>query len=183
MHRRRSARRDRSSLQQPAMHPAALPEPALLRDCDETRTRRGGPGGQHRNKVETAVVLLHRPTGLTAEASERRSQAENRRVAVRRLRLALALGHRLPPDPAGPSPLWRARASGGRIRVALDHADYPALVAEAFDRLAACGWQLPPAAAALGVSPSQLARLCRREPAAWTALGRERVAAGLPPLS
>jgi hypothetical protein len=165
------------------MHHAALPEPALLRDCDETRTRRGGPGGQHRNKVETAVVLLHRPTGLTAEASERRSQAENRRVAVRRLRLALALGHRLPPDPAGPSRLWRARASGGRIRVALDHADYPALVAEAFDRLAACSWQLPPAAAALGVSPSQLARLCRREPAAWTALGRERVAAGLPPLS
>jgi hypothetical protein len=67
--------------------------------------------------------------------------------------------------------------------VALDHADHPALVAEAFDQLAACHWQLPPAAAALGVSPSQLARLCRREPAAWTALGRERSAAGLPPLA
>ena len=183
MHRSRSTHCDRGSLQQPAMHPAALPEPALLRDCDETRTRRGGPGGQHRNKVETAVVLRHRPTGLTAEASERRSQADNRRVAVRRLRLALALGHRLPPDPAGPSPLWRARTAGGRITVALDHADHPALVAEAFDQLAACHWQLPPAAAALGVSASQLARLCRREPAAWTALGRERAAAGLPPLA
>ena len=183
MHRRRSTRCDRGSLQQPAMHPAALPELALLRDCDETRTRRGGPGGQHRNKVETAVVLLHRPTGLTAEASERRSQADNRRVAVRRLRLALALGHRIPAEPAGPSPCWRARTAGGQIAVALDHADYPALVAEAFDRLAACGWQLPPAAALLGVSPSQLARLCRREPATWTALGRQRTAAGLPPLA
>lgn len=165
------------------MHPAALPEPALLGDCDETRTRRGGPGGQHRNKVETAVVLRHRPTGISAEASERRSQADNRRVAVRRLRLALALGHRLPPDAAGPSAAWRARSVGGRLTVALDHDDYPALIAEAFDRLAACHWQLRPAAEALGVSPSQLARLCRREPAAWTALGRERVAAGLPPLA
>jgi hypothetical protein len=165
------------------MHPATLSEPALLRDCEETRTRRGGPGGQHRNKVETAVVLLHRPTGIAAEASERRSQAENRRVAVRRLRLALAIGHRLPPDPAGPSLRWQARTAGSRITVALDHDDYPALVAEAFDHLAACGWQLPPAAAALGVSPSQLARLCRREPAAWTALGRHRAAAGLPLLA
>jgi hypothetical protein len=165
------------------MHPAALPAPALLGDCDETRTRRGGPGGQHRNKVETAVVLVHRPTGISAEASERRSQAQNRQVAVGRLRLALALAHRLAPDPAGPSPLWQARTAGGRIAVALDHDDYPALVAEAFDRLAACGWQLPPAAAALGVSPSQLARLCRREPVVWTVLGRHRAAAGLPHLS
>ena len=165
------------------MHPAALPETTLRRDCDETRTRRGGPGGQHRNKVETAVVLLHRPTGITAEASERRSQAENRRTAVKRLRLALALGHREAPDPAGPSPLWQARTAGGRITVALDHDDYPALVAEAFDRLAANGWQLPAAAAVLGVSPSQLARLCRREPAVWTALGRHRAAAGLAALA
>ena len=183
MDRRRSTRCDRGSLQQPAMHPAALSEPALLRDCDETRTRRGGPGGQHRNKVETAVVLRHRPTGLTAEASERRSQADNRRVAVRRLRLALALGHREAPDPAGPSPLWQARTAGGRITVALDHDDYPALVAEAFDQMAADGWHLPPAAAALGVSSSQLTRLCRRVPAAWTALGRHRTAAGLAALA
>lgn len=165
------------------MHPATLPQATLLRECDETRTRRGGPGGQHRNKVETAVVLLHRPTGITAEASERRSQAENRRIALTRLRLALALGQRLTPDPAGASPRWRRRVAGGRITVALDHDDYPALVAEALDHLAASGWHLPPAAAALGVSPSQLARLCRRQAAVWTALRRHRDAAGLPPLS
>lgn len=57
-------------------HPAAIDPDELLRQCDEKRIRRGGPGGQHRNKVETAVVLHHRPTGMTAEASERRSLAE-----------------------------------------------------------------------------------------------------------
>ena len=165
------------------MHPAALPAADLLAACDETRTRRGGPGGQHRNRVETAVVLVHRPTGIAAEASERRSQAENRRVVLTRLRLRLALAHRTHPDPAGPSPLWRSRTVTGRIVVALDHDDFPILVAEALDRLQAGGWELPPAAAALGVSPSQLLRLFRREPAAWTLLGRQRAAAGLSALS
>lgn len=165
------------------MHPAALPAATLFEECDETRTRRSGPGGQHRNKVETAVILVHRPTGLAAEGSERRSQAENRSVALRRLRLALALGHRLPPDPTGPSPLWRSRVSGGRLVVAIDHHDYPALVAEALDRLDATGWNLPPAAAALGITPSQLARLLRREPAAWTLLAHKRAAVGLRPLA
>jgi hypothetical protein len=164
-------------------HPAALPAAELLQACSETRTRRSGPGGQHRNKVETAVVLLHGPTGIAAEASERRSQAENRRVALGRLRLKLALGHRLPPDPAGPTALWRRRTATGRIVVALDHDDYPALLAEALDRLQATRWELAPAAAALGTTASQLARLFRREPAAWTTLGRHRAAAGLPPLS
>ena len=36
------------------MHPAELPIPELLRQCEVVHTRRSGPGGQHRNKVETA---------------------------------------------------------------------------------------------------------------------------------
>jgi hypothetical protein len=166
----------------PRPHPAAVSAADLLRECDETRTRRGGPGGQHRNKVETAVVLRHRPTGLEAEAAERRSQAENRRVAIARLRLALALGVRLPPRTDGPSPLWRARARGGKLAVATDHDDYPAIVAEALDRLAATGCVVAPAATQLGVTATQFVNLFRKSPAAWTTLNRMRTAAGLKPL-
>ncbi len=64
------------------MHPAALPPADLLKQTQELHTRRSGPGGQRRNKPQTAVVLLHKPTGISAEANERRSQAENRQVAL-----------------------------------------------------------------------------------------------------
>ena len=82
-------------------HPVELSDAALLAGCEVRRLRRSGPGGQNRNKVETAVQLVHLDTGLVAEANERRSQAENRKTALRRLRLQLALTVRVPrvPDP------------------------------------------------------------------------------------
>ena len=166
------------------MHPATLPPEELLRQCAETRTRRGGPGGQHRNKVETAVVLLHSPTGISAEAAERRSQEENRRMALKRLRLRLALQW-LPQTATGPhepSPLWLSRAKAGRLAIAPEHDDYPALVAEALQALEAGAFDVAAAAASLHVSTSQLLKLFRRVPAAWVQLNRLRLARGLPPL-
>ncbi len=48
--------------------------------------RSSGPGGQRKNKVETAVRLRHLPSGVTVVATEYRSQAGNRRLAFERLR-------------------------------------------------------------------------------------------------
>jgi len=48
--------------------------------------RSRGPGGQRKNKVETAVRLRHLPSGMTVVATEHRSQAENRKLAFKRLR-------------------------------------------------------------------------------------------------
>ncbi|MBI5018355.1 MAG: peptide chain release factor-like protein [Deltaproteobacteria bacterium] len=70
----------------------APPEEIVLRegDLEITFFKGSGPGGQHRNKRETAVRVRHVPTGVTVEASEERSQARNREVALERLFEALA---------------------------------------------------------------------------------------------
>ncbi len=48
---------------------------ALIGQCDVDRYRASGPGGQHRNKTESAVRLRHKPSGVTAIGEDSRSQA------------------------------------------------------------------------------------------------------------
>ncbi len=58
-----------------------------LRDEDlrESFARSSGPGGQHVNKVSTAVTLTHLPTGISVTVSDSRSQSMNRKIARERL--------------------------------------------------------------------------------------------------
>src|SRR6476469_9425080 len=58
---------------------------SLERDCDMEFFIATGPGGQNRNKVETGVRLVHRPTGLMVTATNRRSQHANREAAFERM--------------------------------------------------------------------------------------------------
>jgi peptide chain release factor len=58
----------------------------LKREVNVETYRSSGPGGQRKNKTETAVRLRHLPSGLTVVATEHRSQALNLKRAFERLR-------------------------------------------------------------------------------------------------
>lgn len=78
---------------------------ALARDSEWEFFTASGPGGQHRNRVATGVRLRHRPSGIVVTATERRSQAANRRIALERLAERLRIAARIPAErrPTQPS--------------------------------------------------------------------------------
>ena len=60
-----------------------------LDEIQESFARSSGPGGQHVNKVSTAVTLRHGPSGVSVTVQDSRSQAMNRQLARERLVEAL----------------------------------------------------------------------------------------------
>lgn len=54
-------------------------------DLDIEAIRGSGPGGQHRNKTSTGIRMTHRASGAIGEATDSKSQEQNRRAAFRRM--------------------------------------------------------------------------------------------------
>jgi hypothetical protein len=153
----------------------------LIAECDVHRHRASGPGGQHRNKVASAIRLRHQPSGLTAVAAESRLQGENKSRALRRLRSAIALAARVPlPEKI----VWpqSVDVSQRRLRVSDKNPAIHHVIALVLDAFADSGGQLSEAAKSLGLTGSSLTRFLRAHPNAWREVARIRNEAGLPPL-
>ncbi len=87
-----------------------LDDAALLGQCEVQAHRASGPGGQHRNKTETAIRLVHLPSGVRAEGKDERSQTQNRRMALGRLREKLKKRAYRPPPRRKTKPSRAAKA-------------------------------------------------------------------------
>lgn len=142
----------------------------LMRQCREERYKASGPGGQRRNKVTTAVRLRHEPSGVQAQAEEGRTLEENRRRAVRRIceRIAIEVRAALDTsDPAVPPEFERYVSADGRLAINPKNPDYPLVVATALDALAAAQGSYAAAAAALGVTTSQIMKFFEADREVW----------------
>lgn len=156
---------------------------ALIAQCEVDRYRASGPGGQHRNKTESAVRLRHKLTGVSAIGEDSRSQSENKLHAVRRLRAAIALEVREPAG--GPSPRLMALVAGGTAPLGKNTrltGEYWAAIAELLDLLLANNLEIGTTAQQLGISTGALSKLLLHDEHVGRAVNDLRRAKNMRPL-
>jgi hypothetical protein len=156
---------------------------ALIAQCEVDRYRASGPGGQHRNKTESAIRLRHKLTGISAIGEDSRSQSENKLHAVRRLRAALALQVREPVTgvsarlasfvAAGTAPL------GAKTKLT---GEYWAAIGELLDLLVANQLEIATTAQQLGITTGALSKLLLHDEHVGRAVNDLRRAKGMRPL-
>ncbi len=172
-----------------SLHPCRWSEEDLQAKCRWSFSRASGPGGQNRNKVETCASVEFLPTKDIARASESRTQGENRKVALQRLRCKLAVEFRTPIqlEKRGPSAVapandalavWQKYCRHGRLQISENNWDWPSLLSILLDVLALEDWEVQAASLVLEVSSSQLVKLLKKEPLALNRLNEERATRG-----
>lgn len=160
---------------------------ALIAQCEVDRYRASGPGGQHRNKTESAVRLRHKLSGVTAIGEDSRSQAENKLHAVRRLRAAIALEVREPVflDGYVPSPRLAAFVAAGTAPLGAKTrltGEYWASIGELLDLVVANNLEIGTSAQRLGITTGALSKLLLHDEGVGRTLNDLRRAKGMRPL-
>jgi hypothetical protein len=160
---------------------------ALIAQSEVDRYRASGPGGQHRNKTESAVRLRHKLTGVTAIGEDSRSQAENKVHAVRRLRSAIALEVREPVrlEDYRPSTRLANIVAGGTAPLGAKTrltGDYWAAMAELLDVLVAGNLEIAMTAQRLGITTGALSKLLLHDESVARVVNDLRRAKGMRPL-
>jgi len=151
-----------------------MDDAALLRQCEVSVYTSSGPGGQHRNKVSSAVRLRHGPTGIAAHGDSSRSQHANKQAAIRRLRMNIACRCRRPIDldrielPQAVAeclftPRQRSQTAPRRLQIGPKDHRFWQVSAFLLDLLDASQGRLAQTAGHLGITTSNLATVLQSE--------------------
>ncbi|XP_075647755.1 uncharacterized protein LOC142618668 [Castanea sativa] len=167
-----------------------MTEQELMRECEMDTFKASGPGGQHRNKRESAVRVKHIPTGLIAQAVEDRSQHMNRSSALARLRTLLALHVRNtvdidtyspPPHLLSILPLKSTLRSSGP-QIGPNNPKFLLGMQALLDLILAVDGSVSEAAKYVGLSTGALSRLILSHDSLRMAVNQLRASKGLKPL-
>lgn len=153
----------------------ALSDEELMKECRFDAMRGTGPGGQKRNKTSSAARVIHLESGLSAFDDVTRSQHQNLKHALDKLRGEIAVnllpgeGETTPCIPIAPVPKPNSR-------------NYFLWLGKIFDALLATDFQMPEAAARFECSPSHLIRIVAKDEFAWQKLAEARQRRKMTPL-
>jgi hypothetical protein len=143
----------------------------LFVHCTMESFQASGPGGQRRNRKFSAVRITHKPTNLSVISAETRSQLNNRQIALRKLRIKLAIEIR------GPNIFL------DRLKISLSNPMYPLWIALLFDKLWKFKFSISKTADSLHISTSKLIKLIARDSSIWKTINYNRENFGLKKLN
>ena len=104
--------------QMPGDYAIPSDDDALLAECEVQTFRSSGPGGQSVNTTDSAVRLVHEPTGVRVSCQDERSQLRNKQICLKRLRAKLEEMQRVPAKrkPTRPTRAARQRRRDAKRR-------------------------------------------------------------------
>ena len=140
-----------------------LDDEDLLKQCTQDFFKASGPGGQKKNKTSSAVRLIHKETDIQASASEDRQQSVNKKRALRRLRLELALQMR-----------EEYKAWSGEWNMNEKNKIYPVLIASLVDGLDECSYQVSELSKNIPLSTSALIKVLHKSQTVWRFVNEQR---------
>ncbi len=148
----------------------SMSDEELVAICEFSSQKRSGRGGQKINKTSSAVRLYHELSGISVIASESRYQAENRSIAVKKIKRQMALQIRCPS--MGKQILIREQTS-------LKNPIYPRYIAQILDVLEENSFSVSSSSEKLGISSGRLVKILARDSELWQKVNNERQKFGL----
>lgn len=144
----------------------AASDEVLLRSSSEDFYRASGPGGQKRNKTESAVRLRHPETGLMVVAVESRSRQENRERAIKRLREAIANRIRVEVAKGEVPPIVQTAVTEG-FKIGRKDVRFLPLSAALLDMMVSYEGKVSELADTLGLATAKIVNFLRTTPELW----------------